>query len=268
MLALDLASQLEALITLSIIAILALKFRLLDGPGVAASIPIGYITIVFAGLRYFLILLAFFTISSLATRFRVKILGEGFIEKDWVRGWRNVLANGLASTFIIIAPLFFSQLTSQLMTIGFLGALGTAFADTLATEMGLLSRHEPRMITNLRRVEKGTPGAVTLYGYLGSMLALLILCSLAWILQLADQLMILITIIAGILGTTIDSLLGAGLQQKYRCTVCGRIVENPKHCDKPAEKYSGISWINTHIVNLLSTSMGAMIAMLLYILLA
>ena len=80
--------------------------------------------------------------------------------------------------------------------------------------------------------------------------------------------MILITIIAGILGTTIDSLLGAGLQQKYRCTVCGRIVENPKHCDKPAEKYSGISWINTHIVNLLSTSMGAMIAMLLYILLA
>jgi uncharacterized protein (TIGR00297 family) len=167
-------THLEAAIILAIIAALSLKLKFLDFKGVIASIVIGYVIIVLGGLNYFAILLAFFIISSMVTRLRVKAVGELHIDKDWIRGWRNVLANGLAPTLAILIPRILSC-DERIMAAGYLGAVGTAFADTLATEIGLFYRGKPRLITSLEKVEKGTPGAVSPYGYLGCIIALIIL---------------------------------------------------------------------------------------------
>lgn len=251
-------TQLEAAIILAVIAALSFKLKFLDPKGIIASIIIGYIIIVFGGLSYFAILLAFFIISSMVTRLRVRAVGELPIDKDWIRGWRNVLANGLAPTLTILIPRLLSC-DERIMAAGYLGAVGTAFADTLATEIGLFYRGRPRLITSFKRVEKGTPGAVSPYGYLGCLTALLILGALSWILGAASPQLALMLIPTGVIGTTIDSLLGAGIQGKYRCRRCGRIVENPHHCGQSAEYLSGIRWMNTHVVNLISTSLGAAI---------
>ena len=250
--------HLEAAIILAIIAALSLKLKFLDLKGVIASIVIGYVIIVLGGLNYFAILLAFFIISSMVTRLRVKAVGEQHIDKDWVRGWRNVLANGLAPMLAILIPRILSC-DERIMAAGYLGAVGTAFADTLATEIGLFYRGKPRLITSLEKVEKGTPGAVSPYGYLGCIIALIILGALAWILGAASPKLALMLIPAGVIGTTIDSLLGAGIQGKYKCRECGRIVENPHHCGQQAQYLSGLTRINTHMVNLISTILGALI---------
>ena len=257
----DLTLQLEAVAILTIISLASLRFKILDSKGVMASIVVGYLIMVFAGLSYFAILLAFFLVSAAVTRLRVRIVGESFVEKDWIRSWKNVLANGLAPTLAIILPTAFRG-GSTTMAIGYLGAVGTAFADTLATEIGLLYGGRPRLITSFEKVEKGTPGAVSFHGYLGGLLALAILSGLAPIIGLASPSTALIIISSGIFGMTIDSVLGAGVQAKYRCQVCGKIVENGFHCGQPAGKISGIRWINTHVVNLISTSMGAVLAII------
>ena len=259
MTSLNLIVQLEAVIILAAISIASLRFRILDSRGVIASIFIGYITIVFAGLSYFAALLTFFLVSAAATRFRVKVVREEIVEKNWIRSWRNVLANGLAPTFVIIFSRIPGSMDGSLMAAGYLGAIGTAFADTLATEVGLLYRGKPRLITNLRRVEKGTPGAVSIYGYLGGLIALIILATLAWAIGIAPLSLAILLIPSGIIGMTLDSVLGAGVQAKYECEVCGRIVENSYHCNQPARKVSGAAWINTHTVNLISTSIGAVL---------
>jgi uncharacterized protein (TIGR00297 family) len=251
-------THLEATIVLAVIAVLSLKLRFLDPRGVIASIVVGYIIIVLGGLNYFAILLAFFIISSAVTRLRVRAVGELPIDKEWIRSWRNVLANGLAPTLAILIPRILSC-DERVMAAGYLGAVGTAFADTLATEIGLFYRGKPRLITSFEKVEKGTPGAVSPYGYLGCIIALLMLAAFSWILGAASPQLALMLIPAGVIGTTIDSLLGAGVQGKYRCRECGRIVENPHHCGQPAEHFSGVRWMSTHMVNLISTILGALI---------
>jgi uncharacterized protein (TIGR00297 family) len=51
---------------------------------------------------------------------------------------------------------------------GFVAALAAANADTWATELGVLSRKEPRLLTTGQKVEKGTSGAVSGYGILAA----------------------------------------------------------------------------------------------------
>ena len=259
MIPLDPVTQLEAIAILSAIALAASRYRFLDRSGVAASIPIGYLIIVLGGLRYFALLLAFFLIASIVTKIRTRALGRSPPDKDHVRSWRNVVANGLIPTLVVVLSRA-GGVGGEIVAAGYLGSIGTAFADTLATEVGMAFGRSPRLILGLRKVEKGTPGAITPHGYLGGALALLALCALAWALRLAGPATAVITIIAGISGTTIDSLLGAGVQAKYLCRRCGRIVEDRSHCGLEAEKIAGVSWIDTHAVNLISTAVGAAMA--------
>jgi len=259
-------TQLEAIAILATIAIISLKFKLLDRDGVLASLPIGYIILTMASIQHFIILLTFFGVSGIVTRIRVKRIGEGLVEKDWIRSWRNVFANGFVPTLVVILAAIAPGQKSLFAISGYLGAIGTAFADTLATEIGLLYPKKPRLIINLKKVERGTPGAVSPYGYLGGALAALIICCLAYIFGLRNPFFLTIIFASNIIGMTIDSILGASIQARYRCTVCGKLTESSHHCGQPARKIAGIKIIDTHAVNLLSTMIGALIAITLTIL--
>jgi len=113
----------------------------------------------------------------------------------------------------------------------------------------------------MKPAPRGTPGAVSPYGYAASVLALTILAGMLALYGKAS--LILPLYIAGIVGVTMDSILGATVQARYRCTVCGKETESSVHCGKRAEKISGITLISTHTVNLLSTLTGATIAFLI-----
>ncbi|RLG01524.1 MAG: hypothetical protein DRN49_01075 [Thaumarchaeota archaeon] len=249
--ALNLVIHAEAVTVILIIALLSLKFKLLSRSGVLASIPIGYVIYVFGGVEYFILLLVFYLTSGIATKFRVKQVGKDVMDKDWIRSWRNVVANG--ATAAAISLLSIMEFNRGPVTAAYLGAVGTAFADTLATEVGLLYPREPRLITNMRRVMRGTPGAVSPYGYIGGVAALLILSLFSAVTRIASLKIIIAMIISGTLGMTIDSVLGATIQSKYKCTVCGRLTESRVHCGRVAERAKGISFIDTHAVNLIST---------------
>ena len=260
---LDPLTQLEALAALALISIISLRYHLLDREGVLASIPIGYVIFTLGGIEYFVMLLLFFGLSSIATKIRVRKIGANFLEKDWVRSWRNVFANGFVPASIIVFGYVCRTLCSSLVAIGYLAALGTAFADTLATEIGLLYPKKPRLITNLKEVIRGTPGAISPYGYAGGFLASLIVCAFSYGLGITNPFSFPIIIIASILGMTIDSVLGATIQAKYRCRICGKLTEKPHHCGQQSEKITGIKIINTHVVNLISTGAGGGIAVII-----
>ena len=50
------------------------------------------------------------------------------------------------------------------LTLAYFGAIASANADTWATELGVLSRTPPRLITTGKPVAPGTSGGVTWYG--------------------------------------------------------------------------------------------------------
>ena len=157
---------------------------------------------------------------------------------------------------------------------GFLGAVATATADTLATEIGLLNPAQPRMITNLhRKVAAGTSGGISPFGELATLLGSLIIGLAAWLLGVAKLdgysigTILLITVLAGLVGCTIDSLIGASIQGMFKCAVCGRTTENKKHCGKSTQRIRGSGIIDNNMVNFIATGLGALFAIFVFSLL-
>jgi uncharacterized membrane protein len=55
----------------------------------------------------------------------------------------------------------------------------------------------------------------------------------------------------------LDSLLGATLQARYRCALCGATGEHPVCCGAPARRVRGIRTVDNNAVNAISTALAA-----------
>jgi len=192
---------------------------------------------------------------------------KGFAqEKGGARGWPNVAANGAIAGLLALLTVRFP---SEPVLAAFLGAVATANADTLATEIGLLNPTDPRLITDPRKiVPAGTSGGISLLGELATIFGALIIGIAAGILRVTGNpgwpLSVLIgtTVIAGLAGCSIDSIIGATVQGIYKCRVCNKITENRKHCGSPSIPVRGYDTIDNNVVNLIATICGAILAVL------
>jgi uncharacterized membrane protein len=159
---------------------------------------------------------------------------------------------------------------------GFVGAIATTAADTLASEIGVFSKSKPRLITNLRRkVPRGTIGAVSLLGegvavlagvFIGGIALIFALVAPAWVpIYNMEQLIMIfpLAVLTAFMGCNFDSLIGALVQNRYVCEICGAIVDKEFHCDYETKYVGGFkSFSNAH-VNFGSSGMGATIGIVL-----
>ena len=114
-----------------------------------------------------------------------------------------------------------------------------AAADTFASELGIMAKHDPLLLTDLlkfkvTRVPRGTNGGVSGLGIVASALgaaiissgatATLPLCSRQWT-DPAQIILVLVTISVGTVGALVDSLLGAWCQASVVDIPSGKIVE-------------------------------------------
>jgi uncharacterized protein (TIGR00297 family) len=93
-------------------------------------------------------------------------------------------------------------------------SLAEAAADTVSSEFGQALGGRPRLVTNWRRVETGTDGAITLLGTLaGTAAAALVsfVCALAGVLGKHQA---KLTLWAAVIGMMTDSVLGATLERR------------------------------------------------------
>ncbi len=153
-----------------LIASLAYRAHSLSKSGAFAAMILGTIIFGLAGgiLWAVLLLTFFFTSSALSRAFkkRKQGLNEKYSKGDQ-RDAGQFGNGGLAAAFVIF-HYFYPE--SNIGWIGFAASLAAVNADTWATELGVLNRTPPRMITDPRkRVEKGTSGGVSLVGTLASL---------------------------------------------------------------------------------------------------
>lgn len=229
---------------------------------------------------FWLLLMIFFISSTLLTHYRSvdKTEVQLIFEKGGERDRNQVLANSIGILiFSIIQLLNGVQIGINLILI-----VGTAIfvssmnSDTWATELGILSTSEPRLILNFwKKVPPGTSGGVTLLGSLSAFLGALIIACFAglyyWIqetvlnpnlLSIIDILGIIIIItFFGFLGQIIDSIIGATVQANYICHNCKKVVESSFHksCGVKTYKHRGFHVINNDVVNLASGLIAVLI---------
>jgi len=235
---------------------LAYYRKVLTWDGTIAAFAVGLIIGVFGDVTWLLLLLLFLLSSFAATRYRFA-LKQAMGVQEGARGERrasNVLANGVAPAAVAI--LGFQGLGGGLMTkevsgLLFVSSLAVAGADTLASEIGVLSS-KVRLITNGKPVKPGTDGGVSALGQ-GAALAAALYTGLFGYVVLApgsasldmpssfpsDPAFLAIPAIVGFVGCQIDSLFGATLERR--------------------------GWLDKNTNNLASTSLGAAIAYVVYV---
>lgn len=75
--------------------------------------------------------------------------------------------------------------------------------------------------------------------------------------------LIIVALFGGVVGSLGDSLLGADVQRKGYCTVCGKPSEGTIHCGEKVSASSGSRFIDNNIVNLIATAIGAVAGLLI-----
>lgn len=251
------------LAAIAIMGIASIKVRMLDATGFLAAMMVGGVVLSLGGWRWLTILLVFHVTSSLFTKFKFDWKRERGVAqaKGGARAWQNVVANGVVASLMATLETVTSQ---ELLLFGFLGAVSASTADTLATEIGLLYRHEPRLITNLsREVPAGTSGGVSPLGEVAALTGAALIGVTAFVMGFGaggPLRLLSITVISGLVGCTADSLLGATIQAGYKCPVCGRLVECREHCGEQAHIVKGVEALDNNVINFIATFLGAVVA--------
>jgi uncharacterized protein (TIGR00297 family) len=269
----DILTVIEAFLACGILGVISFRFRFVDDSGLAAAFLIGILIFVLPpdGWKWFIVVLIFHGVAAQFTRYKYAMKRRiGFAqEKGGARAWQNIVANGgIAALFAVGEGLWHSNL----LTLGFVGAVSTATADTLATEVGLLSRSQPRLITDFRRrVTPGTSGGVSPMGELATLLGAIIIGLSACFLGLGNlngyclTRILFVAVISGFVGCTVDSLIGATVQGMFRCEECSNITENKKHCGIATIPIRGSRLIDNNMVNFIATATGAIFAVAMFL---
>lgn len=250
------------LIIASVIGVYSYEAKFLDLGGLIAAMIVGTVIFSAGGLRWIAPLALFFLLSSVLTRLAVS-RQKGQKTEHSPRTAKQVFANGGVAAIAALGYLFYPETGMQLL---FLGSLAAATSDTWSTEIGSFSKSRPRMITTFRVVDKGASGGISLTGIAGGTAGAVLLGLSGRVIFTGDSLPyyyslgIYIVIFAGLFGNIIDSLLGALLQSKFVCRVCGTLTENKLHCDEPTSHDSGIMFVDNEVVNFVCALSGGALA--------
>jgi len=240
----------------------AYKRNSLSKSGAGGAMIVGTIIFTFGGWVWGVLLFSFFVLSTVLSHYKTAVK-ENFAEKfnkGHQRDLGQALANGGAGALAAAVYFFYPE---PEITAAFIGAMCTVNADTWATELGVLAKNPPRLITTWKKVDAGTSGGISVKGTLATAAGSLIIALLAALFLMIDGAeyywqYILPAAAGGLAGSLLDSLLGATVQVIYYSP--RRRKETEKKFDSdgfPNEYLRGLRWLTNDWVNFLS-SLGGM----------
>jgi uncharacterized protein (TIGR00297 family) len=238
----------------------------------SAAFCVGFLLIC-TGLRGFN-LLVFYLIATKATKFKKgikeKIDGSLSNSGSIARGPSQVLACSLLAVILsLIHGIYFgeekpidfgNQSLPSKLACGIVAHHATCLSDTLASELGILARSSPVLVTQpWKKVPPGTNGGITLMGCFWSAmggfligLSTVMLDSISGILPIHAIQMIAFSTCCGLVGSLVDSILGATIQQSYWDPETKLVYQSNDEKPKSSKLVAGMNLLTNEQVNLVS----------------
>jgi len=185
-------------------------------------------------------------------------------KRNGARGVIQVLVNASAA---IVALILKMLLGGEEWVVVYAVALTECLADSLASDVGVLSKNDPIDLCRFKRIKRGLSGGVSPLGTLAALGGCIFMSLFTVIFFGFVPKYFLSILLIPMLGVTVDSVLGSLLQAKFICKVCGKLTEKPVHCDTTCELWGGVRFITNNAVNLVSNLITAAVAVLVLIIL-
>jgi uncharacterized protein (TIGR00297 family) len=166
----------------------------------------------------------------------------------------------------VIAIILGKILSNEIFLVAYAVSLTECLADSLASDVGVLSQKDPIDICRMKRIKRGLSGGVSLLGTVSALLGCVAMSLISMIFWGFDLKYFLAILAVPMIGILIDSVLGSLVQAKYQCTECGKFTEKAVHCGKPTRHSGGLRIINNDAVNIISNFSSAAIAALFLLL--
>ncbi len=165
------------------------------------------------------VLIDFLVLSAIATKAGAEGK-ENIHGYEMIRGWKNVVANGvvpLVIAFFYFLDSLYGFVPPYILVYAFVASVCSITADKFASEFGVLSNN-PVGIFDFKRKRKGTSGAVTLFGTVMGAVASFIVGFVYFAIG-SSVMVFAVIVISGVFGNFVDSVFGyfeeKGIGNKY-----------------------------------------------------
>lgn len=192
------------------------------------------------GWQGYLVVLFYFLVGSGLTYVGMaEKEAAGIAEKrSGARGPENLWGSAFTAALCTLGTLVVSESYQGLLLLGYVASFSTKLSDTSASEVGKAYGQRTFLITTLQPVPRGTEGAVSLEGTLAGILASAAIALVGWAVGLVSLWGVGFCLLAALIATNIESLIGATLQEQF-------------------------DWLTNEVVNGINTLIGALTAILL-----
>ncbi|MEB3312545.1 MAG: TIGR00297 family protein [Cyanobacteriota bacterium] len=198
------------------------------------------------GWRGYSVVMVYFLLGSAVTRLGMaRKQAAGIAEgRSGRRGPENVWGSALTAAVCALAiatlqiwgTASLGRIWLPLLSLAYVSSLSTKLSDTMASEVGKAYGRRTFLITTLKPVSPGTEGAVSLEGTLAGIGGSALIAATAWGIGLIPAWGVAVCLIAALLATTAESLIGATLQTQF-------------------------PWLTNEVVNMINTTLGALLAL-------
>ncbi len=202
----------RALAVNAVVSWLGYRARTVTVAGMIGGAFVGFVIYACAGGAAWLFLFAAFFVATVASRLgitRKSLLGIAE-DRGGRRGAGNAFANCGVATVAAAAAAFTPYHAPAMLAI--VAALTAGGSDTVASEIGKAWGRATFLVSSLRRVKPGTPGAMSLEGTAAGIVAALGLAALGAALGLVPASTVVPIVVAATAGALVESALGATLE--------------------------------------------------------
>lgn len=193
-------------------------------------------------------MMVFFITGTVFTKVNEKF-GRKTDEKDnRARDYYQVLANGGIG---LLCCVLYAVTGNQFWYFIYIFSMSVSMADTWSSEIGMMAGGKVVDFFSRKPVPVGVSGGVTNEGFGGGFAGAMIIGWIGFSSRHFSITLFLITLLAGILGTILDSILGSKLQIKYRLMKSGNLSDFVP-TDEKGKYISGKKWMTNDMVNFIS----------------
>ncbi|MEO6794597.1 MAG: DUF92 domain-containing protein [Mycobacterium sp.] len=231
-----------------------LRMRWLDLPGALCGGLIAGTAVGLGGWPWIIPAAVFFSLTSVLTAYRRPAQAGG------MRGISQVVVN--AGIPVMVPVIGYAFTRDPVWYAVSIGGIAAGIADSWASEIGRFSTREPVSLRTRQRVPKGTSGAVSPLGSAATALGALAVGGFGAL--FGGPAMVLVGLVAGVVGSLVDTLIGASVQARFVCGSCQATVEDRLHCGAPTQPSSGWRWVGNDVVNACANVAGMVVAFGVY----